>query len=208
MIFNLATHVSWFLLASTALASPTNLVRRDDKVIIVHRTCSEVLKVQRSDTFDNPNTQHQLGYGLYTSPAPGEYMGDKSGNWICVIYMEEDFFKDIPKAWIPEKYKGQVLWERPEDTILDYVAHGSGVGGDEAPSALRISIFPHDGKEDLQLLIPTDLANAHDGEITAKCAATKEGLPIQKTVNYDDWDDVKGHKTDPGNSDSDSEKDD
>ncbi|KAI1506454.1 hypothetical protein F5X99DRAFT_403818 [Biscogniauxia marginata] len=211
---------AWLLLANYISAFPSSLEYRsdsdddDEKVVIGYRSCNKIeaqalqRSVYRDTRFDQPAARLQLGYGLYTSPSPGEYKAD--GDWIVVFYMDKDVFESLPKIWIPATYGGNAIWES-EQAVANYIAQHTDVDPENRGQALRLAPFSTD-KNKLQMLIPTHFANNHGGLITAKAAEKIEDLPERGRVNYDDWDNVKGDRTDPaaggGNNGSDSDSDD
>ncbi|CAJ2505892.1 Uu.00g000220.m01.CDS01 [Anthostomella pinea] len=103
-------------------------------------------EVRRNTEFENEAQRSQLGFGIYTSPSPGEYLTNMPGqtlssNRYCVFYMDKALFKGIYSAWISETYEGSQLWETPEATIAKYVADDSGVDKENAQQTLRLSPF-------------------------------------------------------------------
>ncbi|KAI1493088.1 hypothetical protein F5X96DRAFT_623600 [Biscogniauxia mediterranea] len=198
--------LAWLLLASYVAAFPSSLDYRsdsdddsdlDDMVVVGYRTCTKLeaqnlqKEVSRNTNFDKPEARAQLGYGIYTSPSPGEYMA-AGENWYVVFYMDEDFFKALPKVWIPENYGGSEIWES-EQAVANYIAQHTDIPAENRGQALRLAPFSTDKKK-LQMLIPTQLANGHGGLIKARAAAKVDDLPDKDSVDYGDWDNVIGKK--------------
>ncbi|KAI1499131.1 hypothetical protein F5X99DRAFT_411453 [Biscogniauxia marginata] len=147
----------------------------------------------------------QLGYGVYTVPAPGEW-SNRRGDWHCLFKINSKALKDVPKIWIPQWYgKEQTfLW-----TIPDEVERYVGTVNDDwdvDTSFLMSRIWKMEDK--LQLLIPPDLVDDDDMGWEAECQDSINKLSIRTQVNYDAWTNNVGGTKDPvveDSSDSDEE---
>ncbi|KAI5928091.1 hypothetical protein F4810DRAFT_705983 [Camillea tinctor] len=201
--------LAWLLLANFVVAFPSSLDYRSDSgdsdsdsdvdgmVVIGYRTCNQVeakalqKQVSRDTRFDRPEARAQLGYGLYTSPSPGEYM-EGGGNWYVVFYMDEDLFDALPKVWIPKEHNGAAIWDS-EQAVADYIASIPDIAAENRGQALRLATFSTN-HDKLQMLIPTALANGHGGLIKAKAAAKIDDLPEKDAIDYGKWKKVIGKK--------------
>lgn len=110
----------------------------------------------------------------------------------CVILADSDALDRVSKAWVPNTYKGNQLWDK-NDNVDQYI---KSLGGDWDPKkTLRMSKIS--GSEDkLQLVIPPGLMNSNGGGmgITASCKENVNDMP-DVVVNYDDWqNNIKGSK--------------
>ncbi|KAK1974088.1 hypothetical protein LZ30DRAFT_430108 [Colletotrichum cereale] len=158
----------------------------------------------RDPAFDGDGSvaeENQIGNGFYLVPKPAGLRStpDKK-QWYCVIKAEEERLDEVSKVWIPQTYNSRsfwgdrdsgVLWGGGEKTIARYV-EGFKVDPDKT---LRFTYIQ--GREpQLQMLIPTKMANDDLLDFFAECFETVVELPAngKKSVDFRQWD-VKG---DPG----------
>ncbi|KAI1636486.1 hypothetical protein F4809DRAFT_382086 [Biscogniauxia mediterranea] len=205
--------LSALLLAAYTTASPLALVERNpkwqDMEVIGYRTCDKVEADNYEDTAKpiKPdflyNKKDQIGEGVYTSPAPGEWRSVAYPTpRYCIIVADPDAFKDHPKVWIPESQ-----WDKPEEYIANWITQQ----GLDAKAALRLSKIGTGNQGDkFQMLIPRWLtATEHDTiGLYAQCWESVDLMPMTDRIDYADWDNVKGDSQLGSDSDSSSDSDD
>ncbi|KAI3324342.1 hypothetical protein HD806DRAFT_65927 [Xylariaceae sp. AK1471] len=190
-------------LAGLAAAAPVQLKPRSQQVIVGYRKVS----AQQASNYNNAGTLtddgnligQQIGAGVYTAHSRDLWPGN-AGDWTCVITMDSDSLNRVSKAWIPESFGGQKLWDTSDDNIGKYIRAVLDDSWDPAKT-LRLSIINGFAYNDVQMLIPPALLNSNGGAlgITASCKENKDDIP-NVDVNYDDWqDNIEGWRTDPIN---------
>ncbi|KAI1490477.1 hypothetical protein F5X96DRAFT_669673 [Biscogniauxia mediterranea] len=204
--------LSALLLAAYTTASPLTVVKRNptwqDMEVIGYRTCDKVEADNYEDTAKpiKPdflyNKKDQIGEGIYTSPAPGEWRSIAYPTpRYCIIVADPGAFKAHPKVWIPESQ-----WDKPEEYIANWVTQQ----GLDAKTALRLSKIGTGNQGDkFQMLIPRWLtATEHDTiGLYAQCWESVDLMPMTDRINYAEWDNVKGDSQLGSDSDSSSDSD-
>ncbi|KAK1594650.1 uncharacterized protein LY79DRAFT_549337 [Colletotrichum navitas] len=196
------SHV-FFLLALAYLS--TNAQAR---ITIGYRTASreEAVRINAKNTpvrntaYDN-KPGSQIGNGIYLGSTPAGWLGSPiKRNWYCVFQADEALFMAAPKLWIPKSYKRNSflrssksvqLWNHGEMAIAKYVRK-SNLNADKT---LRFSYIEAHGTQ-LQMVIPTKMANANSLGFFAKCFATKSELLSYESKPVNWWSLVI--KGDPG----------
>ncbi|KAK2021048.1 hypothetical protein LX32DRAFT_668873 [Colletotrichum zoysiae] len=182
------------------------------KVTIGYRTASQVKEAleinRRNRPFRDPEFDwdwlpSQIGHGVYLGRKPASWGGSPMKvNWYCVIKADEHLLKAAPKIWIPKYYgsrahsassKPEQLWGSKEQEVAQYVK-AYNLRPDET---LRFSYIAYRG-DDLQMVIPTKLANADSLGLFGKCFKTgKELLAYENDViHWEKWN-IQGNPGEP-----------
>ncbi|KXH36373.1 hypothetical protein CSAL01_13297 [Colletotrichum salicis] len=182
------------------------------RLIIGYRTASEEEALQinekntpfRDPAFDNLSGGSQIGNGIYLGSEPAGWRGSPiKVNWYCVFKADEDLFMAASKIWIPQYYqskslfgssKSKELWGYGEKAIAKYI----GKFNSNPDKTLRFSYIEAHGSQ-LQMVIPTKMANADSLDFFAKCFETRAELLAyeDESVNWWDWD-ISGDPGHPG----------
>ncbi|KAI8631214.1 hypothetical protein F5Y19DRAFT_24382 [Xylariaceae sp. FL1651] len=188
-------------LVGLAAATPVQLKPRSQQVIVGYRkvSSSQAARYNSAGTLtdDGNLIGTQIGSGVYTAHARDLWPGN-AGDWTCVITMDSDALDRVSKAWIPQTFGGQKLWDTGDDTINNWIRGVLDDSWDPAKT-LRLSIINGMGYNDVQMVVPPGLLNSNGGAlgITASCKENKDDIP-NVDVNYDDWqNNIKGWRTDP-----------
>ncbi|WDK19628.1 hypothetical protein CGRA01v4_10915 [Colletotrichum graminicola] len=182
------------------------------RMIIGYRTASEEEATQinyknrpfRDPAYDNFPGGSQIGNGIYLGSEPAGWRGSPiKRNWYCVFKADKDLFMAAPKLWIPQYYKRKrllgrsksiELWGFGEKAIAKYIRKFKL----NADGTLRFSYIEAHGSQ-LQMVIPTKMANANSLDLFAKCFASKTELLAYESESIDFWDwPIKGDPGRPG----------
>ncbi|EKD14627.1 hypothetical protein MBM_07348 [Drepanopeziza brunnea f. sp. 'multigermtubi' MB_m1] len=136
---------------------------------------------------------HQLGNGLSMVNIPDGWPAEKN-EWYCAIEADMDRINAATKVWIPKHYEeiswtGQRsrkdLWIGDEDAILNYI-ESMVVAPKEA---LRFAHILHSSSKKWQMVIPTNMINANDFDMSGRCFGTIKGLEkySKKIIPWKSW---------------------
>ncbi|KAK2050345.1 hypothetical protein LZ31DRAFT_572221 [Colletotrichum somersetense] len=188
-----------------------SITTQAENITIGYRTASqaEALEINRRNRpFRDPEYDWdwlplQIGNGIYLGPKPASWGGSPMKvNWYCVIKADEHLLKATPKIWIP-KYddskshstdsEPERLWASNEHKIAEYIRTFD-LRPDET---LRFSYIASRGDE-LQMLIPTKLANADSLGLFGKCFETRGELLAYENdvINWEEWN-IEGNPGEP-----------
>ncbi|KID86253.1 hypothetical protein MGU_06686 [Metarhizium guizhouense ARSEF 977] len=170
------------VLVSSIAASPYkthSVEKRGQNVIIGYRTVAEAqardyIKA-KTLTLTKAPVGIQIGTGVYTSPAPGEWPGGPT-SWYCAILADAEALANTAKAWVPSTY-----WFKGDGEIDSFIK----AQGLDPLKTMRMSLI--DGLESRQqMVIPTGLLNNNGGglSLSVLCKQNVAELPSAR-VDYE-----------------------
>ncbi|KAK8915261.1 hypothetical protein MANI_016127 [Metarhizium anisopliae] len=170
------------VLVSSIAASPYkthSVEKRGQNVIIGYRTVAEAQAREyiaaKTLTLTKPPVGIQIGTGVYTSPAPGEWPGGPT-SWYCAILADAEALANTAKAWVPSTY-----WFKGDGEIDSFIK----AQGLDPLKTMRMSLI--DGLASRQqMVIPTGLLNNKGGglSLSVLCKQNVAELPSAR-VDYE-----------------------